>query len=313
MKDMIVHFVAHRHDVVVRRTKYELRKAEERAHILEGLLIALDNLDAVIKLIRESATPPEAKDGLMSQFNLSEIQAKAILDMRLQRLTGLERDKIKEEYEELQKTIANLKEILSNEGLRYQIIKDELIEIKEKFGDERRTDINYAGEPGDKLRAYIKTNNLNDEEYINSHNVIMVTMNGVVKKTSLEQYSRPRSNGINAITIREGDRLLEAKLTNGNSQIMIATNQGKAIRFEEEKVRTMGRTASGSGVTIRMAVAEMRIMGRATQGVRLIKLKDSDEISAIAKVEVDQEAEDGDEIDDAMENSDHEEGGGDNE
>ncbi|CAG0894826.1 unnamed protein product [Cyprideis torosa] len=482
IKDMIVHFVDHRHEVVVRRTKYELRKAEERAHILEGLLIALDNLDAVIKLIRGSATPPEAKDGLMSQFDLSEIQAKAILDMRLQRLTGLERDKIKEEFDELQKTIAHLKEILSNETLRFQIIKDEMLEIKEKYGDERRTDINYAGgelsmedmipdedvvltishlgyikrtplteyrrqtrggvgnrgatsrdgdfleymvtatnhqymlfftekgkcfwlkvyeipegsktskgraiqnliniEPGDKLKAYIRTNNLADEEYINSHNVVMVTKNGIIKKTSLEQYSRPRSNGINAITVRDGDTLLEAKLTNGDSQIMIATNQGKAIRFEEEKVRTMGRTASGvrgislekgdfvigmivvkedaeesvlvvsekgygkrsdiqdyritnrggkgvltlnitdktgklvsiknvtdendlmiinkSGVTIRMAVAEMRVMGRATQGVRLIKLKDSDEISAIAKVEVDQDAED--------EELDHEEG-----
>lgn len=468
VKDIIKYFVEHRHDVVVRRTQYELRKAEERAHILEGLLIALDHIDEVIKLIRASDNPVIAREGLMSNFSLSEIQARAILDMRLQRLTGLERDKIKEEYEELKALIIKLTEILNNETIRFQIIKDELIEIKEKYGDERRSVIDYAGgefsmedmipneevivtishlgyikrtplteyrrqsrggvggkgassrdgdfleyivaatnhqymlfftekgkcfwlrvyeipegskiskgraiqnliniEKDDNLKAYIHTGDLKDENYVNSQNVIMVTKKGIVKKTSLEQYSRPRANGINAITIREGDVLLEAKLTDGKSQIMIATHQGKAIRFEETKVRTMGRTASGvtgiklskkdyvigmvtvsdegtesvlvvsekgygkrssiadyritnrggkgvitinitdktgslvsiknvtdlndlmiinkSGVTIRMAVSEMRVMGRATQGVKIISLKNNDEISAIAKVEM---------------------------
>ena len=345
LKDMIKHFVAHRHEVVVRRTEYELRQAEKRAHVLEGLLIAIDHLDAVIKLIRASATPDEARTGLMSEFKLSEIQAKAILDMRLQKLTGLERDKIKAEYEELMKTIDYLKGILSDKALRMQIIKDELLEVKEKYGDERRTDIEYAGgdvsiedmipdtevvvtishagyikrtalseyrkqnrggvgskaastrdkdfienvfvatnhqymlfftELGrcfwmrvfeipegtrqskgraiqnlinipqdDKVLAFINVLNLKDEEYINNHFIVMCTKYGIIKKTSLEAYSRPRVNGINAITIREGDTLLEAKLTNGEQDIMMAVRSGKAIRFPEGKVRSMGRNASG--------------------------------------------------------------------
>ncbi len=345
LKDMIHHFVEHRHEVVVRRTKYELRQAEKRAHVLEGLLIAIDNLDAVIKLIRASATPDEAKNGLMTEFKLSEIQAKAILDMRLQKLTGLERDKIKAEYEELMKTIEYLKSVLADKGLRMSIIKEELEEVKEKFGDERRTDIEYAGgdvsiedmipdsevvitishagyikrtalteykkqnrggvgakaastrdqdfiehvfvatnhqymlfftEQGrcfwmrvfeipegtrqskgraiqnlinlpqdDKVLAFINVLNLKDEEYINNHFIVMCTKQGVIKKTSLEAYSRPRVNGINAITVREGDTLLEAKLTNGEQDIMLAVKSGKAIRFPESKVRGMGRNASG--------------------------------------------------------------------
>ena len=345
LKDMIKHFVNHRHEVVVRRTEYELRQAEKRAHVLEGLLIAIDHLDAVIKLIRGSATPDEAKNGLMTEFKLSEIQAKAILDMRLQKLTGLERDKIKAEYEELMKTIDYLKSILADKGLRMDIIKEELAEIKEKFGDERRTDIEYAGgdvsiedmipdsevvitishagyikrtplseykkqnrggvgskgastrdkdfieyvfvatnhqymlfftEHGrcfwmrvfeipegsrqskgraiqnlinipqdDKVLAFINVLNLKDEDYINNHFIVMCTKQGIIKKTSLEAYSRPRVNGINAITIREGDTLLEAKLTNGEQDIMMAVRSGKAIRFPESKVRSMGRGASG--------------------------------------------------------------------
>ncbi len=345
LKDMIKHFVDHRHEVVVRRTEYELRQAEKRAHVLEGLLIAIDNLDAVIKLIRGSATPEEARNGLMTEFKLSEIQAKAILDMRLQKLTGLERDKIKAEYEELMKTIDYLKSILGDKVLRMQIIKDEMLEIKEKYGDERRTDIEFAGgdvsiedmipdteviitishagyikrtplseykrqnrggvgskgastrdkdfienvfvatnhqymlfftEQGrcfwmrvyeipegtrqskgraiqnlinlpqdDKVLAFINVLNLKDEEYINNHFIVMVTKFGVIKKTPLEAYSRPRVNGINAITIREGDTLLEAKLTNGEQDIMLAVRSGKAIRFPEDKVRSMGRSASG--------------------------------------------------------------------
>ena len=345
LKDMIKHFVAHRHEVVVRRTEYELRQAEKRAHVLEGLLIAIDHLDAVIKLIRASATPDEARTGLMSEFKLSEIQAKAILDMRLQKLTGLERDKIKAEYEELMKTIDYLKSILADKTLRMQIIKDELLEVKEKYGDERRTEIEYAGgdvsiedmipdtevvvtishagyikrtalseyrkqnrggvgskaastrdkdfienvfvatnhqymlfftELGrcfwmrvfeipegtrqskgraiqnlinipqdDKVLAFINVLNLKDEEYINNHSIVMCTKYGIIKKTSLEAYSRPRVNGINAITIREGDTLLEAKLTNGEQDIMMAVRSGKAIRFPESKVRSMGRNASG--------------------------------------------------------------------
>jgi len=345
LKDMIHHFVEHRHEVVVRRTEYELRQAEKRAHVLEGLLIAIDNLDAVIKLIRASATPDEAKNGLMTEFKLSEIQAKAILDMRLQKLTGLERDKIKAEYEELMKTIEYLKSVLADKGLRMSIIKEELEEVKEKFGDERRTDIEYAGgdvsiedmipdsevvitishagyikrtalseykkqnrggvgakaastrdqdfiehvfvatnhqymllftEQGrcfwmrvyeipegtrqskgraiqnlinlpqdDKVLAFINVLNLKDEEYINNHFIVMCTKQGIIKKTSLEAYSRPRVNGINAITVREGDTLLEAKLTNGEQDIMLAVKSGKAIRFPESKVRGMGRNASG--------------------------------------------------------------------
>ena len=351
LKDMVKHFVEHRHDVVVRRTEYELRQAEKRAHVLEGLLIAIDNLDAVIKLIRASATVDEAKSGLMTEFKLSDVQAKAILEMRLQKLTGLERDKIKSEYEELMKTIEYLKSILGDKVLRMEIIKDELIEIKEKYGDDRRTDIEFAGgdvsiedmipdsevvitishagyikrtplteykkqnrggvgtkaastrdkdfiehvyvatnhqymlfftEQGrcfwmrvyeipegsrqskgraiqnlinlpqdDKVLAFINVLNLKDEEYINSHHIVMCTKKGVIKKTSLEAYSRPRVNGINAITIREGDTLLEAKLTNGEQDIMLAVRSGKAIRFPEAKVRTMGRSASGGrGITV---------------------------------------------------------------
>ncbi|MDB4124551.1 DNA gyrase subunit A [Schleiferiaceae bacterium] len=345
LKDMVKHFVEHRHDVVVRRTENELRQAEKRAHVLEGLLIAIDNLDAVIKLIRASATVDEAKSGLMTEFKLSDVQAKAILEMRLQKLTGLERDKIKSEYEELMKTIEYLKSILGDKVLRMEIIKDELLEIKEKYGDDRRTDIEFAGgdvsiedmipdsevvitishagyikrtplteykkqnrggvgskgastrdkdfiehvyvatnhqymlfftELGrcfwmrvyeipegsrqskgraiqnlinlpqdDKVLAFINVLNLKDEEYINSHHIVMCTKKGVIKKTSLEAYSRPRVNGINAITIREGDTLLEAKLTNGEQDIMLAVRSGKAIRFPEAKVRTMGRSASG--------------------------------------------------------------------
>jgi DNA gyrase subunit A len=351
LKDMIYNFVEHRHEVVVRRTKYELRKAEERAHILEGLLIALDNIDEVIKLIRASATPEEARNGLIEKFALSEIQARAILDMRLQKLTGLERGKIREEHAELMKLIDHLKLILSDEGMRMKIITDELIEIKEKYGDERRSRIEYSAsemsiedlipdedvvitishlgyikrtslseyktqarggvgsrgsktrdedflehlfvatnhnylliftekgkcfwmrifeipegskiskgraiqnliniEQDDKIMAYINTKDLRDNEYINSHNVIMATKNGVVKKTSLEAYSRPRLNGINAITIKDGDQLLEAKLTDGNSEIILAKKSGKAIRFNEEKVRAVGRTSQGvKGVTL---------------------------------------------------------------
>ncbi|MCH1401724.1 MAG: DNA gyrase subunit A [Schleiferiaceae bacterium] len=345
LKDMIRHFVDHRHEVVVRRTEYELKQAEKRAHVLEGLLIAIDNLDAVIKLIRASSTPEEAKTGLMTEFKLSEIQAKAILDMRLQKLTGLERDKIKAEYEELMKTIEFLKSILNDRALRMSIIKEELAEVKDKFGDDRRTDIEYSGgdvsiedmipdsevvitishagyikrtalteykkqnrggvgakaastrdqdfiehvfvatnhqymlfftEQGrcfwmrvfeipegtrqskgraiqnlinlpqdDKVLAFINVLNLKDEEYINNHFIVMCTKQGIIKKTSLEAYSRPRVNGINAITVREGDTLLEAKLTNGEQDIMLAVKSGKAIRFPESKVRSMGRNASG--------------------------------------------------------------------
>jgi DNA gyrase subunit A len=345
LKDMVRHFVDHRHDVVVRRTKYELAQAEKRAHILEGLLIAIDNLDEVIKLIRASNTPDDAKNGLMERFGLSEIQSKAILDLRLQKLTGLERDKIKEEYEELMKTIAYLKEILDNVVLRMKIIKDELIEIREKYGDERRTDIEYAGgdvsiedmiadeevvitishagyikrtnlseyrvqnrggvgskaaktrdedfieqvfvatnhnfilffteqgrcfwlrvyeipegsrtskgrpiqnminiEQNDKVLAFINVLNLSDEQYINNHFIVLATKKGIIKKTTLEAYSRPRANGIIAVNVREGDTLMEARLTNGNHEILLAIKSGKAIRFPESTVRPMGRNASG--------------------------------------------------------------------
>ena len=466
LKDMIRHFVDHRHEVVVRRTKYELRKAEERAHILEGMLIASDNIDEVIKIIRGSSNPDEAREKLIKRFELSEIQAKAIVEMRLRQLTGLEQDKLRSEYETLMKTIEDLKDILDKKERRMQIIKDELLVVKDKYGDERRSAIEYAGgdlsiedmipneqvvitishagyikrtslteyrtqnrggvgqkasttrnedflehlfvgtnhqymlfftqkgkcfwmrvyeipegsktskgraiqnliniEQDDKVKAFICTQNLKDEEYINAHYVIMATKNGQVKKTSLEQYSRPRTNGINAITIKEGDELLEAKLTSGESQVMLALKSGKAIRFEEAKTRPMGRGASGvrgitlskdgdavigmisvddmqsnilvvsengygkrsnledyritnrggkgvktisitdktgslvsiknvtdeddlmiinkSGIAIRMAVEDLRVMGRATQGVKLINLKGSDSIAAVAKV-----------------------------
>jgi DNA gyrase subunit A len=466
LKELIHYFIEHRHEVIVRRTQYELRKAKERAHILEGLLIALDNLDEVIKLIRASQTAEDARTGLMEKFALSEIQARAILDMRLQRLTGLERDKIKLEFEELMKTIEYLESILNNEDLRMQIIKDELIEIRDKYGDERRTDIIYASadfriedmipneevvvtishlgyikrtslseyraqsrggrgsrgsttrdedfienlfvasthnyllvftqkgkcfwmrvfeipegsktskgraiqnminiESDDKVITYIHVEDLTDNDYVQNNFIVMVSKNGIVKKTSLEAYSRPRSNGIIAINVREGDELLEAKLTNGKCNIVMALKSGRAIRFPEEKVRPMGRGASGvrgvtlagpkdevigmicidnpestvlvvsekgygkrtdvedyritnrggkgvktmnitdktgdlisikevtdeddlmiinkNGITIRMHVKELRVMGRATQGVRLINLKSSDAIAAVAKV-----------------------------
>lgn len=473
LKQLIAAFVEHRHDVVVRRTKYELEQAEKRAHILEGFLIALDNLDAVITLIRASRTPEDAKDGLMETFGLSEIQSKAILNLTLQRLTGLERDKIRDEYAELMKTIEYLREILANEGLRMKIIKDELVEIKDKYNDERRTQIVYdaddqriedliADEPcvitvshmgyikrtnlneyrtqkrggkgsigsntrdedflehlfvatthnyllfftkngrcfwmrafevpegsktskgraiqnlinipsDDKVMAYVNVVNLNDEEYINNNFIIMCTNKGTIKKTSLEAYSRPRANGINAITVREGETLLEAKLTNGTSEIMMALKSGRAIRFPEAKVRPMGRNAAGvrgvtlkdeqdevvgmvcaeststqvlvvsekgygkrseieeyritnrggkgvktinitektgdliaiigvkdeddlmiitrSGITIRTPVEDLRVQGRATQGVRLIKLKENENIAAVNVVDKEEEVE----------------------
>ncbi len=345
LKDMIKHFVEHRHEVVVRRSKFELAEAQKRAHVLEGLLIAIDNLDAVIKLIRASQTVDIAKEGLMSNFGLSEIQSKAILDLRLQKLTGLERDKLKAEFNELMEQIAYLQRILDEVDLRMQIIKDELIEVRDKFGDERRTLIDFSGgdmrmedmiadeevvitishmgyvkrtalseyktqsrggvgsrgantrdedfiehvfvatnhnymllftEQGrcfwlrvyeipegnrtskgkaivnlinlpsdDKVRAFINTKDLKDEEYVNSHYVVLCTVKGIIKKTTLEAYSRPRANGINAIGVRDGDTLLEARLTNGSNEIIMAVRSGKAIRFPEAKVRPMGRGASG--------------------------------------------------------------------
>jgi len=470
LKEMIKYFVEHRHEVVVRRTKYELKQAQKRAHILEGLLIALNNLDDVIALIKSSKTPEEAREGLMSRYSLTEIQAKAILDLRLQKLTGLEQDKIKAEHAELMKLIAHLENILNDESLRMSIIKDELIEIRDKYGDDRRTEIEYAGgdlsiedmipnsevvitishlgyikrtllseyktqsrggvgskgattrdqdfvehifmatnhnymlfftekgkcfwlkvyeipegsktskgraiqnlinlEPDDKVMAYLNVDNLKDEEYINNHFIIMCTKRGVIKKTTLEAYSRPRVNGINAIGIRENDQLLEAKLTTGDSFIMLAARSGKAIRFHENATRPMGRNATGvrgirieekdevvgmicvndeesnvlvvsengygkrshiedyritnrggkgvktisitektgdliaiknvtdendlmiikkSGVAIRLGVENMRVMGRATQGVRLITLKNNEQIAAVTKVNKDED------------------------
>ena len=473
LKDLIHYFVEHRHEVVVRRTEYLLRKANERAHILEGLIIASDNIDEVIKIIRASNNADLARESLITRFELSEIQAKAIVEMRLRQLTGLEQDKLRAEFDEIMKTIIDLKDILDNEPRRYQIITDELIHVRDKYGDDRRSVIEYAGgdmsiedmipdtkvvvtisnagylkrtnldeykvqnrggrgqkgvatrnedflehlfvgtnhqymlfftqkgkvfwmrvyeipeggknskgramqnliniEQDDKVKAFLVTQDLKDEEYINNHYVIMATKKGQVKKTSLEQYSRPRTNGINAITIREGDELLEAKLTSGDSQVMLALKSGKSIRFEEAKTRPMGRTASGvrgitlahendevigmvavndmesnilvvsergygkrskledyritnrggkgvktlnisektgnlvaiknvddsndlmiinkSGITIRMAVEDLRVMGRATQGVKLINIKDSDSIAAVAKVMHEEEEE----------------------
>ena len=351
LKELIHHFVEHRHDVVVRRTQYELRKAEERAHILEGLIIASDNIDEVIALIRSSSNADEARNKLIEKFELTEIQAKAIVEMRLRQLTGLEQDKLRGEYDELVKTIADLKDILDKKDRRMTIIKEELEQIKDKYGDERRSNIEYAGgnfsiedmipnekvvvtishagyikrtplaeyktqnrggvgqkatttrnedflehlfvgtnhqymlfftqkgkcfwmrvyeipegsktakgraiqnliniEQDDKVKAFINTQDLKDEEYINNHYVIMATKQGQVKKTALEQYSRPRANGINAITVKDGDELLEAKLTNGESEILLAVKSGKAIRFEESKTRPMGRNASGvRGITL---------------------------------------------------------------
>jgi DNA gyrase subunit A len=348
LKDIIHHFVDHRHEVIVRRTQYELRKAKERAHILEGFMKVIgtqDSLDKAISIIRHSANPQAAKEGLIAEFELSDIQAQSILDLRLARLTGMELDKIRDEYDAIMKEIADLEDILANEPRRFQIIKDELVEIKEKYGDERRTEIDYSGgemsiediipnesvvltishagyvkrtllseykiqsrggvgnkaattrdsdfleyivsatnhqymlfftekgrcywlrvfeipegsktakgravqnliniEPDDKIKAYIRTNNLKDSEYVNQMSVVMVTKNGTIKKTSLEAYSRPRVNGVNAIEIRDNDQLLGAYLTNGNSQIMIATKNGKCIRFPEEKVREVGRGSIG--------------------------------------------------------------------
>ena len=345
LKDQIRHFVDFRHEVIVRRTKYELREAEKRAHILQGLLIALDHLDEVIKLIRESQTPDIARDGLIANFGLSEIQAKAILELRLQRLTGLERDKIKAEYDELMKTINYLNRILNEEPLRFQIIKDELTEIKEKYGDERRTNIEYAagdinmedliaddevvvtishlgyikktisseyktqnrggrgsrgsasrdadfiehlftatnhnfllffsdagrcywkkvyeipeGEktskgraiqnlinipPSEKIMAYLPVKNLKDDEYLDNNFLIFCTKNGIIKKTTLRAYSNVRQGGVNAIEIREGDTLVQVSMTDGKSEIVLATKEGKAIRFNETKVRAVGRVASG--------------------------------------------------------------------
>ena len=354
LKDIIYNFVEHRHDVVTRRTEYELKKAKERAHILEGYMKVIatqDTLDKAIAIIRHSANPQAAKEGLIAEFELSEIQAQAILDLRLARLTGMELDKIRDEYEEIMKVIADLEDILSNEGRRFEIIKNELLEIKEKYGDERKSEIDYSGgemsiediipneqvvltishagyikrtllseykvqsrggvgnkaattrdedfleyivsatnhqymmfftekgkcywlrvfeipegsktakgravqnliniEPDDKIKAYIRTNDLKDADYVNSMYVVMVTKNGVIKKTSLEAYSRPRVNGVNAIEIREDDQLLEARLTTGESEIMIATKNGKCIRFPEEKVRAVGRTSIGvRGITL---------------------------------------------------------------
>ncbi len=376
LKDLIHYFVEHRIDVVIRRTKFELRKAEERAHILEGLLIALDHLDEIIALIRASQTPEEARNGLMTTYDLSELQARAILDMRLQKLTGLERDKIKAEYAELMERIAYFKRILNEEDLRMSIIKEELAEVKEKYGDERRTNIEYAGgevsiedmipdeevvitishagyikrtalseykkqnrggvghkgvqtrdsdfvehifvatnhnymlffsESGrcfwlrvyeipeggkgskgraiqnlinipkdDKVRAFINTKNLKDEEYIQNHFILMVTKKGVIKKTSLEAYSRPRVNGINAITIREGDILLEARLTTGEDEVLIAKKSGKAIRFNESQARSMGRNASGvRGVTLESETDEV---------IGMVTVPPSDDSSSILVV-----------------------------
>ena len=465
LKEMIKYFVDHRHDVVVRRTKYDLRKAEERAHILDGLIIASDNIDKVIEIIKSSSNADNARENLIKEFSLSEVQAKAIVEMRLRQLTGLEQDKLRNEHAELLELIKDLKDILDNKERRMSIIKEELIEIKEKHGDERRSVIEFAGgelsiedmipdekvvitishagyikrtplaeyktqnrggvgqkgsttrsedfleylfvgtnhqymlfftqkgkcfwmrvyeipegsklskgraiqnliniEPDDKVKAFICTQDLKDDSYINSHYVIMCTKKGQVKKTSLEQYSRPRSNGINAITIKDDDELLEAKLTTGNSQVLIAVKSGKCIRFEEGKTRPMGRNASGvrgirlkdssdevigmisvndmdsdilvvsengygkrssledyritnrggkgvktisitdktgnlvsiknvsdgddlmiinkSGIAIRMEVSDLRVMGRATQGVKLINIKDNDSIAAVAK------------------------------
>ena len=466
LKQLIGHFIDHRHEVVVRRTTYELKKAEERAHILEGMIIASDNIDEVIALIKASSNADEARQKLIKKFSLSEVQAKAIVEMRLRQLTGLEQDKLRAEYDELISTIKDLKDILANKKRRMDFIKTETKYIVEKYGDERRSEINFVGgsfriedmipdekvvitishagyikrtplaeyktqnrggvgqkasttrnedflehlfigtnhqymlfftqkgrcfwlrvfeipegsktskgraiqnliniEQDDKVMAFICTQDLKDEEYINSHYVIMATKKGQVKKTSLEQYSRPRSNGINAITIKEGDVLLEAKLTTGQSQVVLAVRSGKAIRFEENKTRPMGRNASGvrgirladdkdevigmisvndmdsdilvvsengygkrskledyrmtnrggkgvktisvtektgslvsiknvsdsddlmiinkSGIAIRMEVESLRVMGRATQGVRLINLRENDSIAAVAKV-----------------------------
>ena len=480
LKQLIGHFIDHRHEVVVRRTTFELKKAEERAHILEGMIIASDNIDEVIALIKASSNAEEARQKLIAKFSLSEVQAKAIVEMRLRQLTGLEQDKLRAEYNELLSTIEDLKDILNNKERRMGIIKTETNHVVEKYGDDRRSEINFVGgsfriedmipdekvvitishagyikrtplaeyktqnrggvgqkasttrnedflehlfvgtnhqymlfftqkgrcfwlrvfeipegsktskgraiqnliniEQDDKVMAFICTQDLKDEDYINSHYVIMATKKGQVKKTSLEQYSRPRSNGINSITIKDGDVLLEAKLTTGQSQVVLAVKSGKAIRFEENKTRPMGRNASGvrgirlandadevigmvsvndmdsdilvvsengygkrskledyrmtnrggkgvktisvtdktgslvsiknvsdsddlmiinrSGIAIRMEVESLRVMGRATQGVRLINLREDDTIAAVAKVlKDDEDIEDVEDID----------------
>ena len=469
LKDMISEFVGFRHEVVIRRTRFELREAEKKAHVLEGYLIALDHLDEVITLIRNSSNPEIAREGLMTSFGMTEIQAKAVLELRLQRLTGMEREKIRDEHAELMKTIARLKEILGDEGIRFHIIKEELLDIKNRFGDERKTEITYLaddvnildliededvvitishlgyikrtsqieyrqqrrggrGSSGgktrqedwiehlfvasthhsmlfftekgrcfwlkvyeipegdktskgraiqnliqipsdDKIRAIIDIKSLEDKEFVNAHYIVLCTKKGIIKKTSLEEFSRPRQNGVNAITILEGDELLEAKLTDGTHEIMLAVKSGRAIRFPEEKVRSTGRGAIGvtgievddekdevigmicvkkedksrtvlvvsgkgfgkrtlveeyritnrggkgvktinvtdktgplvgmldvketedlmitckSGITIRTGIVDIREAGRATQGVKLIRLDDSDEIAAITKLD----------------------------
>ncbi|GAB2501184.1 MAG: DNA gyrase subunit A [Cytophagales bacterium] len=466
LKDLISHYVSHRHEVVVRRTEYELKEAEKRAHILQGYLIALDHLDEVIALIRNSADPETARNGLMERFELSEIQARAILDMRLQRLTGMEREKIVQEYKEIMALIEELKEILANEDKRMEIIKTELLEMRGRYADDRRTEIEHNAEDfsyedmipneevvitvshqgyvkrtalteyrtqgrggvgsrgvstkdddwteylftasthnylliftdkgklfwlktyaipegsktskgrpiqnliniesGDKIRAIIQVDDLNDQDYINNHFLVMVTKQGIIKKTTLEQYSRPRSNGIIALNIREDDQLVNVDMTNGDQHIVIAAKSGRAIHFHESAVRPMGRTATGvkaitlndandfvigmvcaseenatllvvsekgygkrsmleeyritnrggkgvkamnvtektgalvaikevvdsddlmiinkSGIIIRISMEQLRIMGRATQGVRLIKVGEGDEISSVEKI-----------------------------
>lgn len=370
LKDLIKYFVRHRHDVVVRRTQYDLRKAEERAHILEGLLIAQDNIDEVIRIIRAAKNADDAKAGLIARFSLSDAQAQAIVDMRLRALTGLEHEKLQEEYDELRKMIAYYNELLASEPMQMQVIKDELNEIREKYGDKRRSEIvltaeefnpedfyadeevvitiSHMGyikrtplteyrtqsrggvgskgsatrdadfiehmyvttmhntmlfftekgrcywlkvyeipegsraskgraiqnviqiEPDDKVRAYINVRRLNDPEYVNSNYIVMCTRDGIIKKTLLEAYSRPRQNGVNAITIKEGDQLIDAALTSGNAQIIIAARDGKAIRFEEDKVRAIGRTAAG---------------------VRGINLDEGDQVIGMLTVEPDQKPE----------------------
>jgi DNA gyrase subunit A len=466
LKDMIRHFVDHRHEVLIRKTQFELNEAEKRAHILEGLLKAIDFIDEVIAIIRASNSVDDARNSLMERFNFSDIQARAIVDMRLRALAGLERNKLKEEYEELMKMIEYYRELLANEPMRMDVIKKDLLEIKEKYGDERKSEIVYSAndmriedliedeavaitishmgyikrtplaeyrvqnrggmgskasgtreedflehlliatthnymlfftekgrcywlrvyeipegektskgrpiqnliniEPGDKIKAYIAVKDLTDEEYVKNNFIVMCTRRGTIKKTTLEAYSRPRSNGINAINVREGDELIEARLTNDNSEILIAVKSGRAIRFPENKVRPMGRTATGvrgismkdasdevvgmicvsdlnhnilvvsengygkqssledyritnrggkgvktinvtektgsliailevtglddlmiitkRGTLIRLGIENLRVMGRATQGVRLINLKNNDTIAAIAKV-----------------------------
>jgi DNA gyrase subunit A len=472
LKDQISAFIEFRHEIVIRRAKYQLREAEKKAHILEGYLIALDNLDAVIQLIRSASNPEMAKDGLIAQFGMTEIQAKAVLELRLQRLTGMEIEKIREEYNEIMKLITYLKDLLSDEGKRFELIKTELLEVKEKFGDKRKTEITYLDnevrmedlikmedvvitvshlgyikrtssdeyrqqkrggrgsiggktrnedyiehlfvasthhtllfftEKGrcywlkvyeipegekqgkgraiqnlmqlpqdDKIRAIIDVKNLQDEEFVNSHFIVLCTNQGIIKKTELQDFSRPRATGVNAITINEGDQLLNAKLTDGNSEIMMAVKSGRAIRFPENKVRPTGRGAIGvagievddtndevvgmvcvnkddksrtilvvsekgygkktaideyritnrggkgvktinvtektgnlvgildvsdtedlmitcvSGVTIRTGTAEISEQGRATQGVKLIKLDENDEIAAITNLDEEQ-------------------------